>query len=1118
MTAEARGDLKINGSWTNVTNDVLASPGIRHTRGRRAEGARVDPAEVSLTLRSPNGRYANRNPMSPYFGELGRNTPLRVTAYAGETVLDVPRESSFAHASTPDHASLDIVGDIDVRADLAPTSWAGGHDAGSYEVMGKYVLTGNQRSWRLLMDSPGKVAFAWSPDGTAIVGAASTVPVPFGPGQRGAIRATLDVDNGAGGRTVTFYTAPTLAGPWTMLGTPVVTAGTTSIFNSSASLEVGDIAALGFGGQTRRFYGASVRSGIGGTVVAAPDFAAQTVGATSFTDSAGRVWSLTGGAAITDRRYRAQVEVPEWPATWHVSGHDVRAPIAGAGILRRLGQGQKALDSTLRRRVPTDPNVLAYWPMEEGADARDVAQSPLPGVGRLMLTHARWASESSLPASNPLPTLSNGGTAAPAMMNGYVPAPSGSPTGWHVRFVYKLDTPPTTLYTVLRIVCTGGTVTDWYIQARDNMSRIVALNDDGGTIFSQDIGTGADLFNQWTTTAFYVSQSGGTVTWTVVWQDVGGDAGSFTGSFAGTIGRVRVVASPPGGYAAALDGMALGHIGVFASSTTTAYTGAITGYAGETAAARMMRLAQEEGLPLRVVGDPTRTELMGPQRPDSVLSLLSECEAADGGILFEDRERLGLVYRTRESLYNQAPRATIPYPVLTKPFTPVDDDSRVRNDVTISRVDGSSARAVRTDGPLSIQAPEDGGVGVYDATETLNVYDDGQTQQIAGWRVHLGTWDEARYPQARIMLHEATDLVQAVASLDVGDVIRLTDLPPHLPPGPVDLMVEGYDEQITPLGWDVVLTCSPAGPWSVGVRDDAVRGRRDTSGTQLAVAVAPSATVLPITVTNGPGWITTAGQPAAFPFNVTVGGEVATVTKITGVAEDAFGRTVSNGWGTADSGQAWATDGGSAADYAVASGTGRHIMSTRGVIRHTYVPVTTADVDLRVDWSLSAVPVADSAYIFPMIRYADVTHMYLARIQVAAGGAMTLTLRKRDGAETQLGSSYATGLTYTAGAWYTVRLAMTGSNLSAKVWLRSGTEPEAWQLTATDTALTAPAAVGVRTLLGSATTNTLPLTAQFDGLYVGPQAMTVTRSVNGISKAHPAGTPLSLAQPTTRAL
>jgi len=131
---------------------------------------------------------------------------------------------------------------------------------------------------------------------------------------------------------------------------------------------------------------------------------------------------------------------------------------------------------------------------------------------------------------------------------------------------------------------------------------------------------------------------------------------------------------------------------------------------------------------------------------------------------------------------------------------------------------------------------------------------------------------------------------------------------------------------------------------------------------------------------------------------------------------------------------------------------------------------------------------------------------------------MTLTLRKRDGAETQLGSSYATGLTYVAGTWYTVRLAMTGSTLSAKVWLRGSTEPEAWQLTATDTALTAPAAVGVRTLLGSATTNTLPLTASFDGLYVGPQAMTVTRSVNGISKAHPAGTPLSLAQPTTRAL
>ncbi|MFB6710625.1 hypothetical protein ACFCW6_38720, partial [Streptomyces sp. NPDC056333] len=234
------------------------------------------------------------------------------------------------------------------------------------------------------------------------------------------------------------------------------------------------------------------------------------------------------------------------------------------------------------------------------------------------------------------------------------------------------------------------------------------------------------------------------------------------------------------------------------------------------------------------------------------------------------------------------------------------------------------------------------------------------------------------------------------------------------------------------------------------------------------------------------------------------------------VDEESFWRTVSNGWGTADSGQPWVTDGGSASSYAVASGTGRHLMPLGGFLA-TVVPVTTPDVDLRVDFSLAAVPTGDSAYVFPVIRYADATHMYMARVQIVAGGGMFLTLRRRDGSESQIGTAYTTGLTYTAGTWYTVRLAMTGSTISGKVWLRSGTEPN-WQITTTDTALTNPSSVGVRTLLGNLSTNTLPLTVQFDNLYVGPQQMAVVRSRNSVVKPQTAGTALSLARPMRAAL
>ncbi|MGW3628351.1 hypothetical protein [Streptomyces sp. NPDC000880] len=93
-----------------------------------------------------------------------------------------------------------------------------------------------------------------------------------------------------------------------------------------------------------------------------------------FTDGAGRPWTLAGAATISDRSNRFVGEVPEWSPRWHVSGNNVTAPLMGAGILRRLGQGRKPLDSTLRRRIPSF-NPLQYWPMEDEDGATRAASA-----------------------------------------------------------------------------------------------------------------------------------------------------------------------------------------------------------------------------------------------------------------------------------------------------------------------------------------------------------------------------------------------------------------------------------------------------------------------------------------------------------------------------------------------------------------------------------------------------------------------------------------------------------------------------------------------------------------------------------------------------------------------
>lgn len=204
--------------------------------------------------------------------------------------------TSGAYASTPDTAVLDITGDIDLRAEATIDNWDSG---AAQHFVAKYVTTGNQRSYRLYIAPSGALALTWSPDGSVVLTATSTAqPQPDPVTGRLAVRAVMDVDDGAGNRVVTFSTAPTLEGPWVLLGDPVTTAGTTSIFAGNAALEVGSFQSGTAERAAGVIHAVEVRSGIAGTAVANPDFAAQDNGDTSFTDGAGLTWSVNGTATI----------------------------------------------------------------------------------------------------------------------------------------------------------------------------------------------------------------------------------------------------------------------------------------------------------------------------------------------------------------------------------------------------------------------------------------------------------------------------------------------------------------------------------------------------------------------------------------------------------------------------------------------------------------------------------------------------------------------------------------------------------------------------------------------------------------------------------------------------
>ncbi|MFF7180135.1 hypothetical protein [Streptomyces sp. NPDC008121] len=876
---EVRTEVLVGDTWADATGDVYTRSPITIERGRGPESTRTSAAKASLELNNRSGQYSPRNPMSPYYGQIGRNTPVRMSVQGTESYLALDG-SSTGIAATPDHASLDITGDIDVRVE-ATVDW---YALPTQVLIGKWLTTGNQRSWMLHMQE-GNLTLRWSPTGPgSFFAGAALPPLP----RRAAVRATLDVNNGSGGWTVRLYWATSLDGPWTQFGGDLTDTGTTSIFASTAPLELAPTTAtitppwLPAAGRIHR---AEVRSGIGGSVVAAPDFRPEAEGTTSFADSAGRTWTLAGTAEVSDRRYRFHGEISSWPSRWDLSGQDVWVPAEAAGMLRRLGQGTKALQSTLRRRIPSG-SPLAYWPMEDGATATRAAATS-PTVAAAAVTGLDWASDDSLAGSLPLPKLRSAATLRASV-------PPSSAAGWHVEMVYNLPTMPAAQTEILRVAVAGSAMRAAVVYASAAGIRIEA-RDSSGAVLAFFLYTAPDALaaftGVWNRLQIFTSDAGGGQTrLSAAWLDVVTGVWSYSATvFTGTQGSATEVA---GSWGAATEGMALGHLAAFdvagsgSVPTVAVYDQADSGFAGEQAGMRMLRLAAEEAstVSLALVKGGPGTQAMGPQRSAPLLDLIEEAGDVDGGILTEARESTGLIYRDRHSLYNQTPALTLDYEAegeIGPPLEPVEDDQKTRNDITVTREGGASGRAVLEEGPLSVQAPPNG-VGLYDESVTLNLAEDEQAAPIAGWRLHLGTWDEARYPTVRLMLHAAPHLIPAFLDLNEGDLVRIVNPPSWVGPGPIDLIVQGWSETVDLYTWDAHLACTPAGPWRVGVLDNAERGKLDTAGCELGAGVTSTATSLTLVTTRGPRWVDTATHPSQFPFDIRVGGEVMTVTAISG--------------------------------------------------------------------------------------------------------------------------------------------------------------------------------------------------------------------------------------------
>lgn len=858
--------------WADVTPYVRYAEGIQIRRGRSGEGRQTDTTSVAMTFDNRDHRFTPRNPTGPYHGRLGRNTQGRVSVTVDAVWLALSGVSGSS-VTAPDSAGLSITGDVDLRFDAWLWTW---RPEGGSNILLK--SSAGQRSYRVIQNGNGTTSLYWSADGTTELSITSTLTVPLPMVGRKRVRVTFDVNNGAGGKTVTFYTADPDDGTlstatWTQWDT-VTESGTTSIADTTSSLTV-------FTNVEAKVFAAQVRDGIAGTVRAFPDFAAQAAGVSSFSDGT-NTWTVGAGAALTDADVRAWFEVAAWPRKRDVSGSDETVPIEGAGIMRRLGAGASPLNSTLRRGIlsASTSGVREYWPCEDGDTATRLA-SAVGGPAMVMNNAAAaLAAFSGFDCSLPLPTL-----AAATELRGAVrnhPATGFS----QVRCLLAIpDTGTVDGASLLEVNYTGSAAT-WQIRYGTGGTLTVRAFTDAGVSLLTDGPTGFGMDDTARWVSLELTQDGADIDWAVKVLDPGETVGlTASGTVAGqTFGRpTRVTGSPGGGT----DGISMGHFVVQDEITSLFDLGAeLAAHVGETATARVSRLCDEEGITFRQVGGLEESAAMGPQAARSLLDLLRECEEADGGVLFEPRDGFGLAYRSRASMCSLPVSLELDHAQnqLSAPLDPVPDDQALANDVTVSRTDGSSARVEDTTGPLSTQAPPDG-VGRYDTSVTLNVESDTTLDDHAGWRLHLGTVDEDRYPSIQVRLAHPefsgdAALTADVRALDVGDRLLVTNPPAGEPPEDVDQLAQGFTERIDQKTHDIAVNTAPARPWRVLIYDDTTdaAGFRYSSDTVTAEALDTTETGVDVTVAAGQRpWAHNDGD-----YDIMIGGERMTVTGVSG--------------------------------------------------------------------------------------------------------------------------------------------------------------------------------------------------------------------------------------------
>jgi len=555
--------------------------------------------------------------------------------------------------------------------------------------------------------------------------------------------------------------------------------------------------------------------------------------------------------------------------------------ITADGPIRRINAGRPLRSFLYRTSRGGATGPIEYWPMEEAAGTVQFSSAvgglPLSTQGSLTA-----GSFSGFPGSEPIAVVPVNTSFAATVR----PYTSPSPNQWLWQFVMYLPNVVGGTVPFVYMYSTG-TVQLWRFTLAPGAPDTILLqgyNSAGTEVLGAaptsfiNNNTGAEAYNQPAGLQLIVAQNGSNIDWTYyVYTNQGGVGAG--GSVAGTLGNTTKFAF---GAGALLADAAVGHLAAVIDGIGLSNQN-LTGAAGDEAWSRWLTLVNTvPGAIGDGAGPVAVNTVLGEEQSGDTGTLLRQIIEADLGVGYE-RTDSHIYLQPRYNLYNQAVALSLDFDQhhVALPWLPVEDDQKLRNDWTVSRFGGGTARYTlpKVD-PTSVDF--DPTVAVYEDQATVNLFADSDLPFHAQWRVHLGNAATQRYPQLSINLARNPSLAAAWLSTDIGERIQIANPLQQLPPDPLDLLLVGYIETFYLHGtaWKADLNCVDYRPYEVFKIEDTRLGRLDSADSTLLAAATSSATTLRIwtDTTLGPLWTTTTG------YDLEIAGERITPTAVSSSA------------------------------------------------------------------------------------------------------------------------------------------------------------------------------------------------------------------------------------------